>query len=57
MSLIPPAQWRPLFDAVYEMNTATDHADFLSAVVKGMSRLIRQIFVWFMCSTGRRKRS
>jgi len=25
---------------VYEMNTATDHADFLSAVVKGMSRLI-----------------
>jgi len=40
MSLIPPAQWRPLFDAVYEMNTATDHADFLSAVVKGMSRLI-----------------
>ena len=40
MSLIPPTQWRPLFDAVYEMNTATDHADFLSAVVKGMSRLI-----------------
>lgn len=40
MSLIPPAQWRPLFDAVYEMNTAKDHADFLSAVVTGMSRLI-----------------
>jgi len=40
MSLLPPTQWRPLFDAVYEMNTATDHADFLSAVVKGMSRLI-----------------
>lgn len=38
--LIPPAKWRPLFDAVYEMNTAKDHADFLSAVVTGMSRLI-----------------
>ena len=40
MTPIPPAQWRPLFDAVYEMNTAKDHADFLSAVVKGLSRLI-----------------
>ena len=40
MSLIPPGQWRPLFDAVYEMNTAKDHADFLSAVATGMSRLI-----------------
>jgi DNA-binding CsgD family transcriptional regulator len=40
VNLIPPAQWRPLFDAVYEMNTAKDHADFLSAVVMGMSRLI-----------------
>jgi DNA-binding CsgD family transcriptional regulator len=40
MSLIPPGQWRPLFDAIYEMNTAKDHADFLSAVVSGMSRLI-----------------
>jgi DNA-binding CsgD family transcriptional regulator len=40
MNLIPPAQWRPLFDAVYEMNTAKDHADFLSAVVTGLSRLI-----------------
>ena len=38
--LIPPSQWRPLFDAVYEMNMARDHADFLSAVVQGMSRLI-----------------
>lgn len=40
MSLIPPRQLRPLFDAVYEMNTARDHADFLSAVVAGMSRMI-----------------
>ena len=32
--------WRPLFDAVYEINTATDHADFLTALVAGMSRLI-----------------
>jgi DNA-binding CsgD family transcriptional regulator len=40
MSTIDPRQWRPLFDAVYEMNTAKDHADFLSAVVTGMSRLI-----------------
>ena len=40
MPTIDPRQWRPLFDAVYEMNTAKDHADFLSAVVVGMSRLI-----------------
>jgi DNA-binding CsgD family transcriptional regulator len=40
MPAIDPRQWRPLFDAVYEMNTAKDHADFLSAVVVGMSRLI-----------------
>lgn len=40
MSLIPPAQWRPLFDAVYEMNSARDHSDFLSAAVAGVSRLI-----------------
>jgi len=40
MTLIDPQQWRPLFDAVYEMNTAKDHADFLSAVATGMSRLI-----------------
>jgi DNA-binding CsgD family transcriptional regulator len=38
--MIPSDHWRPLFDAVYEMNTAKDHADFLSAVVSGMSRLI-----------------
>ena len=40
MNLIPPSQWRPLFDAVYEMNTANDHADFLSALVSGMSLMI-----------------
>lgn len=40
MPSIDPRQWRPLFDAVYEMNTAKDHADFLTAVVTGMSRLI-----------------
>ncbi|MCX6856162.1 MAG: LuxR C-terminal-related transcriptional regulator [Verrucomicrobia bacterium] len=40
MPTIDPLQWRPLFDAVYEMNTAKDHADFLSAVVAGMARLI-----------------
>jgi DNA-binding CsgD family transcriptional regulator len=40
MNLINPGQWPPLFDAVYEMNTAKDHADFLSAVAMGMARLI-----------------
>jgi hypothetical protein len=38
MSSIDPVHWRPLFDAVYEMNTAKDHADFLAAVVTGMAR-------------------
>ena len=40
MLSIVPTHWRPLFDAVYEMNTARDHADFLSAVVTGIARLI-----------------
>jgi len=40
MPNIDARHWRPLFDAVYEMNTAIDHGDFLSAVVSGMSRLI-----------------
>ena len=40
MNLINPSQWGPLFDAVYEMNTAGDHADFLTAVVSGLARLI-----------------
>jgi DNA-binding CsgD family transcriptional regulator len=37
---IDPHLWRPLFDAVYEMNTARDHADFMAAVLSGMGRLI-----------------
>lgn len=32
--------WPGLFEAVYEMNSATTHADFASAVVAGMIRLI-----------------
>lgn len=40
MKAIDPRQWRPLFDAVYEMNLAQDHADFTTAVLTGMSRLI-----------------
>lgn len=40
MPALDPNLWRPLFDAVYEMNTARDHVDFLSAVAAGMSRLI-----------------
>lgn len=40
MQPIDPRHWRPLFDAVYEMNTARDHADFVSAVTAAMRRLI-----------------
>jgi len=40
MKRIDPRLWRPLFDAVYEMNTAKDHADFPSAVMAAMDRLI-----------------
>lgn len=40
MKRIDPRHWRPLFDAVYEMNTAKDHADFSSAVMAAMDRLI-----------------
>lgn len=40
MKRIDPRQWRPLFDAVYEINTAKDHADFSSAAVTAMDRLI-----------------
>ncbi|HWA84909.1 MAG TPA: helix-turn-helix transcriptional regulator [Opitutus sp.] len=40
MPRIDPRHWRPLFDAVYEMNTAKDHADFSSAVMAAMDRLI-----------------
>jgi len=38
---IAPETWRKLFDAVYEINTARDHADFLSAAVAGVARLIQ----------------
>lgn len=40
MKRIDPRHWRPLFDAVYEMNTAQDHADFSAAVMAAMDRLI-----------------
>ncbi|HVU24114.1 MAG TPA: helix-turn-helix transcriptional regulator [Opitutus sp.] len=40
MLRIDPRLWRPLFDAVYEINTAKDHADFSSAVIAAMDRLI-----------------
>jgi DNA-binding CsgD family transcriptional regulator len=40
MKRIDSRHWRPLFDAVYEMNTARDHSDFASAVVAGLHRLI-----------------
>jgi DNA-binding CsgD family transcriptional regulator len=40
MKPIDPRLWRPLFDAVYEMNTAKDHADFSSAVIAAMERLV-----------------
>lgn len=33
--------WRELFEAVYEINSADNHADFGAAVVAGMIRLIR----------------
>lgn len=32
---------RRLFDAVYEINAARNHADFFSAVIAGLTRLIR----------------
>jgi DNA-binding CsgD family transcriptional regulator len=40
MQRIDPRLWRPLFDALYEINTAKDHADFSSAVMAAMDRLI-----------------
>ncbi|HVU25246.1 MAG TPA: helix-turn-helix domain-containing protein [Opitutus sp.] len=40
MQRIDPRLWRPLFDAVYEMNTAPDHGSLLSAVAAGIARLI-----------------
>ena len=38
---ITPKTWRALFEAVYEMNSATDHADFGTSVVAAMMRLVR----------------
>ena len=32
---------RPLFDAVFEMNSAANHADFVTAVSSGLHRLVR----------------
>lgn len=40
MSEISARRLRTLFDAVYEMNAARDHADFVSSVLAAMSRLI-----------------
>jgi DNA-binding CsgD family transcriptional regulator len=40
MKRIDPRHWRPLFDAVYEINTARDHADFSSAVLAALDRII-----------------
>lgn len=40
MPTIPSLHWRCLSDAIYEMNTAPDHAGFLAAVAAGMARLI-----------------
>lgn len=37
---IDPKTWRELFEAVYEIHSAKNHADFASAVVVGMQRLI-----------------
>lgn len=35
-----PRAWRELFNAVYEVNRALDHADFGTAVVAAMARLV-----------------
>lgn len=38
--LTDPYTWSKLFEAVHEMNSAENHADFGSAVVAGLTRLI-----------------
>lgn len=38
--LTDPHTWRELFEAVHEMNSAQSHADFGSAVVAGLTRLV-----------------
>jgi DNA-binding CsgD family transcriptional regulator len=40
MPKLDPKQWRPLFDAIYEMNTARDHADFVTGTLAALNRLI-----------------
>jgi DNA-binding CsgD family transcriptional regulator len=40
MPRLHSSQLRRLFDGVYEMNTARDHADFATAVLAAMSRMI-----------------
>lgn len=37
---IAPQTWRELLEAVYEINSATNHGDFATAVVAGMRKLI-----------------
>ncbi len=37
---IAPHTWQELFDAVYEIHSATDHEDFAAAAVAGLCRLI-----------------
>lgn len=39
--------WQALLDAVYEMNVADSHADFASAVVAGLQRLIEAEVIVF----------
>ncbi len=38
---LDPQIWKELFETVYEMNSAKNHADFASAVVAAMCRLIQ----------------
>lgn len=38
--MLSQASWRSLFDAVYAMNSARGHADFVTAVTLAMNRLI-----------------
>ncbi len=42
---VEPRLWRPLFDAVYEMNLARGHADFTAAVLAALGRLVPADFV------------
>ena len=53
---INPRQWLPLFDAVYEMNSAVGYADFLDSVVIGLRRLIPADFTFIQLLDRRRKK-